>query len=754
MEYLDQSIQKLEEAVGYKLQSSLERASEFQNLGIAYMQRFSLAKGKTQDLERSVQMIREALNHYPPEDVSISDCYRLLGDSLQQLSKIASTNSEDEVLEVSKCYEEAVNRCPEGHPHRAYCLLAQGRFYANQFNRHDFKNIDALNKAITLTENALSLIPANTPDRGPALLLLGCTLPMRAMISTDLREEDVVNGLSYYKEAAALSNGYPLIRIKAARFAIRLLKGAEDWKEMKALGEKAMELVPLVCGRYQRLHDQQRALRHISGLAADVCSILLKIGLPEEALSAVEFGKGIVSGYIIDSRDELEALRTASSDLAREYESLRGLLCLSPDEPEPSIPESRMRERRTAARDMVECLQKIRKIEGYEDFLRGLPLNRMRECAEEGPIVVVNITDIGSNAIMISTSQVRAITLPDIELGNIPDFISDNIRSFGSYQEKSPRDGKLILPELWRKSSTNQEDPLEWLWRTCVKVVLDELKAAGMISDNGRLPRVWWIGSGVASSFPFHAAGPSLQHGEDALSRMIPSYVPSIKALLHSRRRSQNYQPSTPKQTVTVVTMATTPNHTKLPGVSNESDAINKECTDIYNCRVLKQPDVDLVLKSIIDSEIVHFACHGVSDARIPIQSHLILQKNGEQGIVIDKLSVSKILGLKESRFAWISYLSACSTADTRGSELADEGLHISSALQLAGFAHVIGSLWVVDDTVSVLVAGLFYKNLILKRKLGLGNRAVAEALREAVLNVRKVHSTPWKWAAYIHSGA
>jgi CHAT domain-containing protein len=205
---------------------------------------------------------------------------------------------------------------------------------------------------------------------------------------------------------------------------------------------------------------------------------------------------------------------------------------------------------------------------------------------------------------------------------------------------------------------------------------------------------------------------------------------------------------------VTVVTMATTPGHSDLPGVSNESDAINDACTKIYNCRVLKQPDVDLVLKSIVDSEIVHFACHGISDVRIPIQSHLMLQKNGELGVVIDKLSVSKILGVKESRFAWISYLSACSTAETRGSELADEGLHISSALQLAGFAHVIGSIWSVDDTVSVHVASSFYKNLVTKRRLGLGNRAVAEALREAILDVRKRYSRPWKWAAYIHSGA
>jgi CHAT domain-containing protein len=67
---------------------------------------------------------------------------------------------------------------------------------------------------------------------------------------------------------------------------------------------------------------------------------------------------------------------------------------------------------------------------------------------------------------------------------------------------------------------------------------------------------------------------------------------------------------------------------------------------------------------------------------------------------------------------------------------------------------HVIGSIWVVDDEVSVYVASSFYKNLIKKGSLGLGNREVAEALRESVLEARKRYSEPWKWAAYIHSGA
>jgi hypothetical protein len=52
------------------------------------------------------------------------------------------------------------------------------------------------------------------------------------------------------------------------------------------------------------------------------------------------------------------------------------------------------------------------------------------------------------------------------------------------------------------------------------------------------LSRNWWIGVGVASSLPFHAAGDhSVGSNENTLSWVISSYTPTIKALAHARRQ-------------------------------------------------------------------------------------------------------------------------------------------------------------------------------------------------------------------------
>lgn len=200
--------------------------------------------------------------------------------------------------------------------------------------------------------------------------------------------------------------------------------------------------------------------------------------------------------------------------------------------------------------------------------------------------------------------------------------------------------------------------------------------------------------------------------------------------------------------------MSTTPGHAKLSEVDRESDAIRKTCQGFYLCTKLPHSTADAVLKSIAKSKIVHFACHGMSHGGDFSKSHLLLQKNGDSGPAVDELIVSKISSADDTNLAWISYLSVCSTAQTRAPKLADEGIHISSALQVAGFAHVIGSLWQVDDKICVDVAGKFYEALTKACSQHFCDRAVAESIRSAILDVRAQNPDPFKWAAYIHFGA
>jgi CHAT domain-containing protein len=280
-------------------------------------------------------------------------------------------------------------------------------------------------------------------------------------------------------------------------------------------------------------------------------------------------------------------------------------------------------------------------------------------------------------------------------------------------------------------------------------------------------PRVWWVGSGIAASFPFHAAGVAFdsQSRQNTLARIIPSYTPTIKALAYTRERAARtrIRDDDPKEThsVLLVAMPTTPGHQPLPGVEAEMAVIREACggangAATFTVEALQRPTAAEALDNMTRSSIVHFACHGSSDGSSPSGSHLVLQKRVGGELVVDKLTalaVSTSLARGEQR-AWIAFLSACSSAEIAATHFADEGMHLASAFQLAGFPHVVGALWSANDDVCADVARTFYAHLVMNAS-DVTERSVAVALWHAVRKVRdQYHHNPHLWAPFVHFGA
>jgi CHAT domain-containing protein len=152
---------------------------------------------------------------------------------------------------------------------------------------------------------------------------------------------------------------------------------------------------------------------------------------------------------------------------------------------------------------------------------------------------------------------------------------------------------------------------------------------------------------------------------------------------------------------------------------------------------------------------MVHFACHGHSDPLDLAQSHLLLQKGNGEATTVDKLTISALLDATTKTESWLAYLSACSTAEVKMQVLADESLHLTSAFQMVGFAHVVGSLRPADDEICVQIAKHFYSFLVDNDDSMDQNRTVAEALNYATRQLVKHHpDNPKIWASFIHLGA
>lgn len=463
----------------------------------------------------------------------------------------------------------------------------------------------------------------------------------------------------------------------------------------------------------------------------------------------MEFGRGIILGYLIDSRNDLTKLQKDYPSLADEYDALRVQAYMSTDKIEP-VPREQL------LKDLEKCLHHIRLKSGYERFLLEPTVDDLKQSASEGPIIIVNATDFGCDAIIVSTSKIQAIALPKMNSSQALPFLQRKLKRHRTIDHQQWMRFERDIEEVTERADFDQ---MSWLWFCCVKPILKELKDI-QATDSIKLPRVWWIGTGIASSLPFHAAGQynkeseSYQESENTLSQMIPSYTPTIKALSYARSCASRATTINKKETsILIITMPATPGHASLPGVDNEKLAIQNITKDFCRIKALESPTVEHALESIIGFDITHFACHGSVDPEDPSNSHLLLQKKGPSGPVVDELTVSQISKKNILGQTWIAYLSACSTARVETKLLDDECLHLASGFQVAGFAHVIGSLWRGVDDICVLLAESFYRSL---KEFGTkcSNRAVAESLRNAILEIRLKFPDPELWAPFIHYGA
>ncbi|MEX5258639.1 CHAT domain-containing protein, partial [Kocuria arenosa] len=106
---------------------------------------------------------------------------------------------------------------------------------------------------------------------------------------------------------------------------------------------------------------------------------------------------------------------------------------------------------------------------------------------------------------------------------------------------------------------------------------------------------------------------------------------------------------------------------------------------------------------------------------------------------------------------AELAFLSACTTART-GAPLPDEPIHLAAACQLAGYRHVIASLWPINDAATAWLTQRFYTtyttNHTTTHDTPVAAEAPAAALHHTTRELRSHYPDhPSLWAPYTHTG-
>jgi hypothetical protein len=400
-----------------------------------------------------------------------------------------------------------------------------------------------------------------------------------------------------------------------------------------------------------------------------------------------------------------------------------------------------MERRRAATTAFDEVIAEIRRLPDFRGFLRPPPVTELLEVAAQGSVVAVIVSRFGSYALILTGCGV----LDPVPLdGLTPETVSDRARTFlGLLEETGSPDDPPAEERL--------VDTLGWLWDELVGPVLERLGITGPPPGDQPWPRLWWCVSGLLSLLPVHAAGHHHTRVDAApatlIDRVVSSYTPTIRALSYARRpfpatvghRSGRLDA---EDRVVAVAMPHTPGAPDLRGAQAEVAGLQQRFPGRVAVLTGTQADRDTVLAALPTGRWAHFACHGASDLTNPSASYLLLTDHQQRRLTVTDVARLRLDG------AELVFLSACSTARS-GVYLPDEAIHLASAFQLAGYRHVIATLWPINDWDAVGLANDIYTALT---ATGIGD--VAGAVHTAVRQMReRREDTPTVWASYIHLG-
>ena len=688
---LNAAIRASSEAVDATPDDHPDRAMWLHTLGFALLRRFEW-RGQQADLDAAIRASGEAVDSMPPGHPNHAMCLNILGVILRR--KAEHTGESADLDAAIRTGQQAVDITPSDHPDRARCLYNLAVAWLERFE--EAEELADLEVALQTGRQAVKATPRDRADRAIHLNFLGKALQTRFEHIGD--RAAFTDALIAFRSSSAIDAAAPVARVHAARSWGRLAAEPQygDWQDALAGYRTAMTLLPLVAPRHLQRGDREQSLGRLAGMAADAAAVALQTEGPGTALAWLEQGRGVLLAQSIDSRSDLNDLAVQDPGLAHRFGRLREELNADEtlDPRTLAVAGSTWRDieqRHRAATEMQAILAQIRNLPGFRHFLLPPPVEDLRAQAHDGPIAVMNVSGHRSDALIVTPDAIHTVTLPRLT----PQAVVSRAATFLSALEAS-LDRKQPLFRR-REASAAILDTLAWLWDNAAEPVLEELGYTHTPKPGYRWPRIWWCPTGPLSYLPVHAAGHhselSLPNSRTVMDRVISSYTLTIRALTYARTPVTNDG----QRGMLIVSLPSTPGAPDLPGAAEEARRIKLHCP--HAREVLgEQAILQTVLKALPESAITHFACHGYSNPANPSASHLLLYDHQHE-----PLSVAAISRLRLTD-AQLAYLSACSTART-SLHLVDEAVHIAGAFQLAGYRHVIATLWHVYDTTALGVA-------------------------------------------------
>jgi tetratricopeptide (TPR) repeat protein len=706
------------------------RARYLNNLGNALRARFAAATegvvpGKTAqaDAQESIAVLEKAVAMAGGDETGRSGYTANLALSLALVAE--RTQTPDALDRAIRTLDREILNLGDDHPVRHVYYGSLGNAWRARFDVANDRG--ALQHALVWFSKAADAVPDFHPGSAEYRANRGAVL-LRQFELTGT-EIDGHKAVAECKRVATSEVAPVFTRALAARNWGTAAARLGDATEAMDGFATAVRLLDAITWRGLIRSDQERRLGRFVALACDAAAWAISAGQPVRAVELLEQGRGVLLTHTLDDRARYHELARARRDLADELTEVDQALEQLATATDPLLHQVQSRRRAELTEQRERTLALIRELPGFEDFLKPVEFATLQAAASDGPVIVLNVSQYRCDALIVTTRGVKVVNLTTLTGSMVVARAGAFIDALRRLETEGA--GQEII------SAT-----LPWLWDHIVAPLMLQLRAATSVYLNheGSRPHIWWCPTGPLTFLPLHAAGHHDIPHETVIDQFASSYAPTLRLLKQAR------QPDSRRISATslLVALPSTPGRPDLPGVDQEVAAFIElfpEAIQLFG----PEATLDASRTALTGHpSLAHFACHGVQDITNPSAGHLALY-DGE--MTIGEISGSQLDG------AELAFLSACQTF-MGGAELADEAISLATAFRLAGYRHVIGTLWSISDEFAPVVAEHVYRTLMLSGESETSVRGTADALNKAVRHMRESHpDEPWFWAPYVHIG-
>ena len=681
----------------------------------SYRTKYSLTNDLV-DIEESIKYCRLLLDSTSPG--GLSSCSVAI--SLATLLEFAFRRTH-KIEDINECIGllSGVLRIPAGQAHCVVVtelLLSSLSRRARLFLGRQDNTILELTQTMRGTFQAISevchLAAYNKYISIPRRLRYSCisALSLRCASHLGICSASVIstayeNAMSLMQEAVMFAPNVQLQHTHLAAMVPAIMEMPLEFaSHLVDTGQLEQAIVTLERGRallWSELRGLHTSIHHIAGVNLDLAEKFTKINrdLEKVTMSVLPSGSTQISDDVTED-------------------------CEGPD------PFGRLLlEQRKLLEERDDITSQIRSLPGLQNFMMAPSFDTLRSAASHGPVIIINHSEWRSDILIL---------LHDSPPSLIPtsDHFYDDANKLRNDLLDARKEHGLDSMEYDGALATVLED----LYNIVGRPVIDRLRQLNIPEQS----RIWWCPTSVFCSLPLHAMGPIPSNDREKRyfsDLYIPSYTPTLSALIESRDPSTQSQSSTRPSLLLVAQ----PDRS-LPGVKGEIKMIQRLDINVESL-ILEDATTSTVLEGLRHHKLVHFACHGNLEIGKPFDASFKLY--GDDDL--------KLLDIVHSRLptAQFAFLSACHTAEITEESIADEGLHLTAALQYCGFRSAVGTMWAMADTDGCDVARGVYRSMLSGNNEEPCYLRSAEALRDAVRELRDTKGVSLeRWVNFVHYGA